>query len=140
MLAVEDALDGLRWAEEIGGLEELMARTDRNAAALDSWVSSTPWVDYLCQDPGVRSNTSVALVITAPAFRALDDAAQRTTVKRFCALLDDAGAAYDIGAHRDAPPGLRIWCGATVETANLDALFPWLDWAWNQIAAEIEDA
>ncbi len=140
MLAVEDALDGLRWAEEIGGLEELMARTDRNAAALDSWVSSTPWVDYLCQDPGVRSNTSVALVITVPAFRALDDAAQRTTVKRFCALLDDAGAAYDIGAHRDAPPGLRIWCGATVETTNLDALFPWLDWAWNQIAAEIEDA
>jgi len=140
MLAVEDAIDGLRWAEDIGGLPELMARSNRNAGVLANWVEATPWVDYLCRDAGARSNTSVVLVITAPAFQALDESAQRAAVNRFCGLLEDEQAALDIGSHRDAPPGLRIWCGATVETADLQALTPWLEWAWTVLSQEIEGA
>ena len=139
MLAVEDARDGLRWAQSIGGLPELIARTGRNAAALEAWVSQTPWVDYLATDSRYRSTTSVCLRLTDARISGLDEAAQRGLVKRLVALLDDEGAAHDIGAYRDAPPGLRIWAGATVETTDLELLFPWLDWAFQTaIQAAIE--
>jgi len=133
MLAVEDALDGLRWAQSMGGLTELIARTGRNAAAIGAWVSRTPWVDYLATDSRSRSTTSVCLRMTDDRILGLDEAAQRALVKRMVALLDDEGAAYDVGAYRDAPPGLRIWAGATVETTDLGLLFPWLDWAFQTV-------
>jgi len=130
MLCVADWIDALDWADRVGGLRALFARADANFAALQAWVDRTPWVENLVAEPSVRSNTSVCLKIADPAFAALDEAAQRTFVKRMTALLEDAGAAFDIGGHRDAPPGLRVWCGATVETADIRALTPWLDWAF----------
>ena len=131
MLAVEDALDGLRWAGSIGGLSALIERTERNAAAIEAWVSRTAWVDYLATEQRCRSTTSVCLRISDPRVTGLDEPDQRALVKRMVAMLDDAGVAYDIGAYRDAPPGLRIWAGATIETADLERLFPWLDWAFD---------
>ncbi|MDD9877361.1 MAG: phosphoserine transaminase [Magnetovibrio sp.] len=136
MLAVEDALDGLRWAEGIGGLEALIARTEANLAAITAWVDGSAAVDFLAADPAHRSPTSVCLVITAPWFTGLDAETQAATAKRLAAVLDEEGVAFDIGAYRDAPPGLRIWAGATIETNDLEALFPWLDWALAEIAAE----
>jgi phosphoserine aminotransferase len=130
MLAVEDALDGLAWARSVGGLGALIARSRANLAAIEGWVERTAWVDFLAQDPAFRSNTSVCLKVVDPWFAALPGDDQAATAKRLAALLEDEGAAYDIGAYRDAPPGLRIWAGATVETADLEALFPWLDWAF----------
>lgn len=132
MLAVEDALDGLRWAESLGGLSALIERTDSNAAAIRNWVSETPWIDYLAREPGQRSTTSVCLCVTDERVAALPDAEQRALVKQMVSLLDKEGVAYDIGAYRDAPPGLRIWAGATIETADLEALFPWLEWAFSE--------
>ena len=136
MLVVEDALDGLRWAEREGGLAGLIGRTSRNAAAIDRWVASADWIDYLAADPAYRSPTSVCLSIMAPWFLALDPERQRAAVKRLAGLLEDEGAAYDIAGHAAAPPGLRLWAGATVETADLEALFPWLDWAFAELARE----
>jgi phosphoserine aminotransferase len=130
MLAVADYIDALDWADEVNGLPGLVARADANFQALQAWVDRTAWVANLVGDPAARSNTSVCLKITDPAIAALDDAAQRDFVKRMTGLLESEGAALDIGAHRDAPPGLRIWCGATVETADIKALTPWLDWAF----------
>jgi phosphoserine aminotransferase len=130
MLAVADWLDALDWAEGIGGLAALMARADSNFAALQAWVDRTPWVENLVADPAARSNTSVCLRITDPAIAVLDEAAQRTFVKAMVARLEAEGAALDIGGYRDAPPGLRVWCGSTVETADIEALTPWLDWAF----------
>jgi phosphoserine aminotransferase len=126
MLAVEDYIDALEWAEGLGGLPALIARADSNAAALDAWVARTPWVEHLARDPVTRSNTSVCLTLpgTSPE-----------QVKAIVALLEKQDAAYDIGAYRDAPPGLRIWCGATVETADILALTQWLDWAHAQVTA-----
>ena len=140
MLCVADYIDALDWADEAGGLPGLVARADANFLALQSWVDRTGWVENLVGDPAVRSNTSVCLKITDPAVTSLDDAAQRAFVKRMVSLLEAEGAALDIGAHRDAPPGLRIWCGATVDTADIAALTPWLDWAFaatkaNRLAA-----
>ncbi len=131
MLCVEDALDGLRWAEAIGGLPALIARSEANLAAVADWVARTPWVDFLAEDPATRSCTSICLKFTALA--ATD---QAQAAKRLVALLEREGVAFDIGAYRDAPPGLRIWGGATVETADIVALLPWLDWAYAQLAAE----
>jgi phosphoserine aminotransferase len=136
MLCVEDALDGLRWAESVGGLRGLIARSEANFAAIAEWVARTDWVDFLAADPAIRSTTSVCLKIVAPWFAALAPEAQTVAAKRLGALLEDEGAAYDIGAYRDAPPGLRIWGGATVETADVIALLPWLDWAHGQTEAE----
>jgi phosphoserine aminotransferase len=130
MLAVEDWLFALDWAERIGGLEALIARADSNAAALDRWVQTAHWIEHLAADPAIRSNTSVCLQFTDRS----DEAANRTRQKVIGQLLEREGAAYDITAYRDAPPGLRIWCGATVETSDIEALGPWLDWAWEASA------
>jgi phosphoserine aminotransferase len=136
MLCVEDALDGLVWAESVGGLQGLIARSQANLAAIAAWVAASRWASFLAEDPATRSSTSICLSITAPWFAALDQATQAKVAKKFAALLEAEGAAYDIASYRDAPPGLRIWGGATVETADLRALLPWLDWAHAQVEAE----
>ena len=136
LLCVEDALDGLRWAEEIGGLPALIARSEANFAAIEAWVARTPWVDFLAEAPATRSTTSICLKVVAPWFLALAPDAQRAATKALAAEVEAAEAGFDIGAYRDAPPGLRIWGGATVETADIEALLPWLDWAFGRIAAE----
>ena len=132
MLCVEDYLDTLHWAKRIGGLAALHARVAANAAALFRWVERTPWVDFLAQDPATRSITGVCLRIVDPEI-ALSDAEQATVAQALVASLEAEGVAYDIGAYRDAPPGLRIWCGATVETADIEALTSWLDWAFARV-------
>ena len=136
MLAVEDALDGLNWAQSIGGLDALIKRSKGNLAALTSWVAKTDWVDFLAEDEANRSNTSVCLKVVAPWFTALSGDDQAAAAKKMVSLLDAEGVAYDIGAYRDAPAGLRIWAGATVEQSDLEALCPWLDWAAAQVEAE----
>ncbi|GGB28698.1 phosphoserine aminotransferase [Tistrella bauzanensis] len=136
MLALEDYLDALKWAEQIGGLDALIARTEGNFAALADWVAKTPWVDFLAADAATRSPTSICLAIVDPWFQDLDAAGQAKVQKDLTGLLDAEGAALDIGAYRDAPAGLRIWGGATVERANIEALLPWLDWAWDQVKAK----
>ena len=136
LLCVEDAIDGLRWAEEIGGLPALIARSEANFAAIEAWVQATPWVDFLAEDPTTRSTTSICLKVVDPWFLDLSDDAQQAATKALAAEIEAAGAGYDIGAYRDAPPGLRIWGGATVETADIEALLPWLDWAFGLIKAE----
>jgi len=133
MLAVEDAIDGLKWAEGIGGLAGLRRRSEANLAAITAWVAKTKWIEFLVADPKIRSSTSVCLKVTDPWFLALAPDAQRAQIKRIEALLDAEGVAYDIAGHRDAPPGLRIWCGSTVETSDVEALLPWLDWAFAEI-------
>ncbi len=130
MLCVEDYLDTLQWAKSTGGLNALVARADANAKVLAGWVSATPWVDNLASDPATRSNTSVCLKIVDPAVAALPAEGQWVFVKDLVAILEKEGVAYDIATHRDAPPGLRIWCGATVEQPDIEALLPWLDWAY----------
>ncbi len=140
MLAVEDALDGLRWAEAIGGLPALIARTEANLSAIASWVERTPWVDFLAERPEWRSPTSICLRITAPWFEAMTAAGQAEAAKRLAGLIESEGVAYDIGSYRDAPPGLRIWGGATVETADILALLPWLEWAFSALANEARPA
>jgi phosphoserine aminotransferase len=126
MLAVEDVIFALDWAKSVGGLAGLMARSNANAAALDTIVRDRNWLGHLAQDPATRSTTSVCLTV---------DGADADFIKAFAGLLEKEGAAYDIAGYRDAPPGLRIWCGATVDTADIDALGPWLDWAWAQLRA-----
>ncbi len=136
MLSVEDALDALEWAQGIGGLDALIGRSEANLAAVTDWVGRTDWVDFLAEDPAVRSSTSVCLKIVAPWFTALGAEARAAVAKRIAALLEEEGAAYDIDAYRDAPPGLRIWAGGTVERSDLEALFPWLDWAFAAVSQE----
>jgi phosphoserine aminotransferase len=130
MLCVEDWLFALDWAERIGGLDALIARADANTAALDRWVQKAGWIEHLASDPTIRSNTSVCLQFTDRA----DEQANRSRQKAIANLLEKEDAAYDVGAYRDAPAGLRIWCGATIETADIEALGPWLDWAWEATA------
>ncbi len=134
MLAVEDALDGLRWAESVGGLKALIARSEANLAAIASWVAKREWVDFLAGSEATRSPTSICLTIIAPWFVALDAASQAEAAKKLAALLEAEGVAYDIASYRDAPPGLRIWGGSTVETSDIGKLLPWLDWAAAQVA------
>ncbi len=126
MLCVEDALDGLRWAEAEGGLPALKRRSEANLAAIAGWVERTPWVEFLCADPATRSATSICLVLPG---------AEAGVAKRMATLLEAEGVAYDIASHRDAPAGLRIWGGATVELADIEALLPWLDWAYAEAQA-----
>jgi len=133
MLCVEDYIDALVWADGLGGLEGLIGRSQANLAALENWVAGADWVDFLAGDKAIRSNTSVCLKIVDPWFTALDADAQAAAAKKIASLLDGEGVAYDIGAYRDAPPGLRIWAGATVETSDLEGLTPWLDWAFNEV-------
>ncbi len=135
MLAVEDYLDALRWAAGIGGLNELIARADRNVAVLADWVAKTDWVEFLAESAEIRSNTSVCLKVVDPRVAALSEDAQADFAKKLASLLEKEGAALDVGGYRDAPPGLRIWCGATVETSDVEALTPWLDWAFAEAAA-----
>lgn len=135
MLAVEDAIDGLAWAESLGGLSALIARSEKNLAAIEAWAARTPWVGFLAEDKAIRSCTSVCLVIKDPAVTALDAEAKAAFSKKIVAALEAEKVAYDIDAYRDAPPGLRIWAGATVETADLEALFPWLEWAFAEAKA-----
>jgi phosphoserine aminotransferase len=130
MLCVEDYLDALQWAKSIGGLRALMAQADTNARLIARWVERTPWVDFLARDPRVRSNTSVCLKIVDPAITVLPATAQAAFAKAVAAALEKEGVAYDIASYRDAPPGLRIWCGATVEADDIEALTAWLDWAF----------
>jgi len=137
MLCVEDYLDALAWAKAEGGLSGLVARADRNFAALAAWVAATPWIDFLAEVPATRSNTSVCLRIVDPAVAALDGKGQEAFAKALAARLDKEAVAYDIGAYRDAPPGLRIWTGSTVETADVEALTPWLDWAFAEEKAAL---
>jgi len=131
MLAVEDYIWSLEWAKLEGGLRALMARADANVAALDAWVSATPWIEHLAADAATRSNTSVCLKFADDAVAGMDYAAKQALVKKMASLLEAEDAAYDIGGYRDAPPGLRVWCGATVESADIEALGPWLDWAFH---------
>jgi len=130
MLCVEDYLDALAWAKSLGGLKSLIARADANTKIIAGWVARTPWVDFLAKEPAIRSNTSVCLKITDPAVCGLSTDGQAAFAKSMAAALEKEGVAYDIAAYRDAPPGLRIWCGATVEAGDVEALMPWLDWAY----------
>jgi phosphoserine aminotransferase len=130
MLCVEDYLDALQWAKSIGGLKALMARADANAKAVAAWVARTSWVDFLAADPAIRSNTSVCLKVVDPAVTALSADAQSAFAKTLAAAVEKEGAGYDIAHYRDAPPGLRIWCGASVESSDVEILTQWLDWAF----------
>ncbi|WP_207479476.1 phosphoserine transaminase [Arenibaculum pallidiluteum] len=140
MVAVEDALDGLRWAQSIGGLPALVKRSEANLAALAAWVARTPWVDFLPADPAIRSCTSICLRIVDPEITRLDDAGQAEVAKKLASVLEKEGVALDVAAYRDAPPGLRIWGGATIETADIEALLPWLDWAFATVKAGLSKA
>lgn len=133
---IEDWIDAVEWGLSVGGLETLIARTNANAAAVEAWVGRTPWIDYLAVDPATRSTTSVCLRIVDPRVTAMTDEARQALVIRMKALVEGEGAAFDIEAHRNAPAGLRIWCGCTVEVADIEALTPWLDWAFETALAE----
>jgi phosphoserine aminotransferase len=137
MLAVEDYLDALQWVEGLGGVEALYKRADANLAVLARWVAKTPWVEFLAADERIRSNTSVTFSIVDPRVTRLDEKGQQAFVKTLTGLLEKEQAAYDIGGYKAAPPGLRIWCGATVEAADLEKLTPWLDWAFEATVAEL---
>jgi phosphoserine aminotransferase len=140
MLCVEDYLDALAWAEEIGGASALMARANANAKVLLDWVSRTSWIDNLAADPATRSNTSVCLKFVDPAIANAPADVQAKFAKDFAALLEKEGAAMDCGAYRDAPPGLRIWIGSTVENSDVEALLPWLEWAFAETKGRLPKA
>ena len=140
LLCVEDALDALAWADTVGGAAGMKARSEANLAALEAWVAVTPWVEFLAQDKAIRSNTSVCLKVVDPAITALSEDAQADFAKKLASVLEKEKAAYDIGGYAKAPPGLRIWCGATVDTADVEALTPWLDWAFASVSSELTAA
>jgi phosphoserine aminotransferase len=137
MLAVEDYLDALAWAESVGGLSGLIGRADANARVIHDWVDRTPWIANLAVDDALRSNTSVCLKIVDPTVTALSAEAQAAFAKDIVSLLDKEGVAKDIGAYRDAPSGLRIWTGSTVERSDVEALLPWLEWAFATVKAKL---
>ncbi len=139
LLAVEDYLDALSWAQSIGGLEALFTRSNANAQAVGDWVGKTPWIDFLAKDPATRSNTSVCLIFSAES-AAADADAQATLAKKMVAMIEQERAGYDFGAYRDAPPGFRIWCGATVEASDVALLTKWLDWAYAQACPDAAQA
>ena len=138
MLCVEDYIDALQWAKSIGGLAGLIGRADANLKVFADWVAKTPWVDFLAKNEAIRSNTSVCLKIVDPAITALSAEAQAAFVKQLPALLEKEKIAYDIDGYRDAPPGLRVWCGATVEASDIAALTQWLDWAFASAKAGLK--
>ena len=140
LLCVEDYIDTLKWGASIGGLTALRQRCDANAAVLAEWVKRTSWVDFLAEDPATRSNTSVCLKFSDPRVAKLPDAAQKDFAAKLYGLLEKEGVALDCGAYRDAPAGLRIWCGATVETSDVEALTPWLEWAFAETVAALAEA
>jgi phosphoserine aminotransferase len=136
MLCVEDYLDALRWAASLGGLPALVARSTANLGVIADWVARTDWIEFLATDPRTRSSTSVCLRVSAPWFQALDRERQASAVDRFVKLLETERVAFDINGYRSAPPGLRIWAGATVESSDLAALLPWLEWAYTRVRVE----
>ncbi|MBR58310.1 MAG: phosphoserine transaminase [Myxococcales bacterium] len=138
MLCVEDALDAMYWGKTLGGYEALVARSRDNLQAVEEWVAKTEWIDFLAKDPTIRSCTSICLMFTDPAVASLDKDSRSKFSKRVAGLLAEEGAAHDIASYRDAPPGLRIWGGATVERSDLEALFPWLEWGFQQTKQEFE--
>ena len=140
MLCVEDYIKALEWSQGLGGLDALVARADANAAVLNGWVERTSWIENLAVDPATRSNTSVCLKLSDEAVAGLETDKAAALPKQIARLLEAEGVALDIGAYRDAPAGLRIWCGATVETADVEALTHWLDWAWAQVSAAAKAA
>ena len=140
MLCVEDYLDALKWASSVGGLSALLRRADANTAAVAAWAAHTPWVDFLAKDPATRSNTSVCLKIVDPRVTGLPAEGQAAFAKKLADLLEKEGVGLDAGSYRDAPPGLRIWCGGAVELEDIDALTPWMDWAFATVAAELLQA
>jgi phosphoserine aminotransferase len=140
MLCVEDYIDTLQWSKSVGGLQALRARADANAQAIADWVARTPWIEHLPKDPATRSNTSVCLRLADASLAKLAPEAQLSFIKSMEAMLEKEGAAYDVANHRDAPPSLRIWCGCTVERADVEALTPWLDWAFSEAKAELPKA
>jgi len=140
MLCVEDAIDSMKWGASIGGLSAMQARADQNLGVLEAWVAKTDWVDFLPSRKEIRSNTSVCLKVVDPRVTGLSDDAQADFAKKLAGVLEKEGAALDVGAYRDAPPGLRIWCGATVDASDLDALTPWLDWAFETVVSELQPA
>ncbi len=140
MLCVEDYIDALNWAKKVGGLKGLMKRADANTRAISSWVRKTPWVDFLAVKPKTRSNTSVCLKFTDPAVTALSPDAQANFAKGVVAFLEKEGVGLDLGHYRDAPPGLRIWCGATVQTRDVKALLPWIEAAFAAEKAKLSKA
>ena len=133
MVAVEDYLDALNWAESVGGLKGLIQRSNDNLQALEKWVAACGWAGFLAEEASIRSNTSVCIKITDPWFAGLSDDAKADAAKKIASVLEKEGVALDIAGYRAAPPGLRIWCGATVDASDLQALTPWLDWAWSQV-------
>jgi len=140
MLCVEDYIDTLRWAKSIGGLPALHARVNANAKVLDTWVARTPWIDFLAKDDATRSTTGVCMSIVDPQIASSSLQSQAAFVKSLIALLESEGVAFDFGAYRDAPPGLRVWCGATVEASDIEALTHWLDWAFHAVKGEFAEA
>jgi phosphoserine aminotransferase len=140
MLCVEDYIDTLSWAKSVGGLKGLMARADASTKVLSDWAAKTPWVDFLAKDEAIRSNTSVCMKVVDPQVTALSADKQAAFAKALVDAIEKEGAAYDIGAYRDAPPGLRIWCGATVEAKDVTALTQWLDWAFAETKAQLAKA
>ncbi len=137
MLCVEDYLQALDWAESLGGVSGLMARCNESLRTLEQWVARTPWIDFLCPDPSVRSNTGVTFRFTDPRVASLDVEAQHAFVKKLVGMVEKEGAGFDFAGYRDAPPGLRIWCGATVEPSDVAKLLPWIEWAFAQTAADL---
>jgi phosphoserine aminotransferase len=140
MLCVEDYLDALNWAKSVGGLKALIARADANARVLADWKSKTPWIDFLASDPAIRSNTSVCMKVVDPTITSLTPDAQADFAKRLVALVEKEGAGYDFAHYRDAPAGLRIWCGATVEANDVALLTRWIDWAFAETKASLAKA
>jgi len=140
MLCVEDYLDALNWAKSVGGLKALMARADANLKVLADWKAKTPWIDFLASDPAIRSNTSVCMKVVDPAIASLTGDAQIDFIKKLVALVEKEGAGYDFAGHRDAPAGLRIWCGATVEANDVALLTQWIDWAFAETKAQLPKA
>lgn len=139
LLATEDYLDTLKWGESVGGLKALHARCDANAKVLHDWVAKTPWVANLVEDPAIRSNTGVCLKVVDPRVTSLGDEAQAEFAKKLAGLLEKEGVALDAASYRSAPPGLRIWCGATVEASDVAALCPWIEWAFETLVAELAE-
>ena len=140
MLCVEDAIDSLKWAEQVGGLDALIARAEGNLAAVAAWVEKTPWLRFLAEDPATRSCTSIQLSIVDPWFLGLSDELRFKTVRAMTARIEAEGAGYDLASHRASPPGIRIWAGATVERSDVEALLPWLEWAWEEESATAKAA
>jgi phosphoserine aminotransferase len=140
MLCVEDQLDALAWSRSIGGLSALIGRSETNSQVLADWVAASDWVDFLAEEPATRSCTSVCLKIVDPWFTGLSEAERAATSRAVASLLDAEGVAYDINAYRDAPPGLRIWAGSTIEKDSVAALTPWLDWAYATVKSQTNAA